>query len=71
MLLESSVGVTNRCFLDHGGTFTECIHSGLGDDTVIDGGVVDLQKRWLTFPRSSVEFEAFVSTHVTICGINH
>jgi hypothetical protein len=60
---------TSRCFIGPTGNFTDCVNSGLDNDTVIFGGVVDPNKRFITFESYSVSDPIF-DGNLTTCSIS-
>jgi hypothetical protein len=68
-LLQTLTSDTSRCFIGPTGNFTDCVNSGLDNDTVIVGGVVDPNKQFITFDRSSAS-DPSLNDNLTTCPIN-
>ncbi len=68
-LLQTLTSDTSRCFIGPTGNFTDCVNSGLDNDTVIVGGVVDPNKQFITFDRSSAS-DPSLNDNFTTCAIS-
>ena len=73
LLQGSSTALTSRCFVGPTGNFTECIDSGLDNNTVIYDGVVDPNKQFIVFDSYSLNspssFEGLITCPLSPAGI--
>ena len=70
LLQDSSTALTSRCFVGPTGNFTECIDSGLDNNTVIYGGVVDPNKQFIVFDSYSLTNETSSYGNMTTCSLS-
>jgi len=69
-LLQTFTVDTSRCFIGPTGNFTDCVNSGLDNDTVIENGAVDPNKRFITFSSIYASAPKLSNDNLTTCPIN-
>ena len=69
-LLQTFTVDTSRCFIGPTGNFTDCVISGLDNDTIILDGAVDPNRQFITFSSSSASDPSVPSYNLTTCPIS-
>jgi hypothetical protein len=71
-LLQNTTVYTSRCSIGPTGDFTDCVNSELDNDTIIENGVVDPNKQFITFgsPTLSGPDPLVANDNLTTCAIS-